>query len=49
MIQSLPPYFRLVPQARDEAQAWMPVVAAARLLEKVPGERDRLLRLVAGL
>lgn len=42
-------YFRLVPQARDEAQAWMPVVAAARLLEKVPGERDRLLRLVAGL
>ncbi len=42
-------YFRLVPQFREEAQAWMPVVAAARLLEKIPGEHHRLRRLVASL
>jgi aminoglycoside phosphotransferase (APT) family kinase protein len=39
-------YFRLAGIARDTVLRWLPCVAAARLVEGVPGEIDRLLAIV---
>lgn len=39
-------YFRLAGIARDSVLRWLPCVAAARLIESVPGEIDRLLAIV---
>lgn len=39
-------YFRLAGIARDSVLRWLPCVAAARLVEGVPGELDRLLAIV---
>jgi len=39
-------YLRLRPGSREEIDAWIPVVAAARLSEDIPEEEPRLLALV---
>ena len=39
-------YLRLAAVGREQIIAWMPVVAAARLAERIEEERDALLRLV---
>ena len=39
-------YLRLSGRNRDTVLAWLPVLAAARLLEQVPDENERLLALV---
>jgi Ser/Thr protein kinase RdoA (MazF antagonist) len=39
----------LHPFTQGELDAWMLPVAAARLVEDIPGEKDRLLRMVRGL
>ena len=39
-------YLRLAPVGREQIDAWMPIVAAARLADGVEEERDALLRLV---
>lgn len=39
-------YFALAPDARAQLSSWQPIVAAARLSERVPGERAWLLRAV---
>jgi Ser/Thr protein kinase RdoA (MazF antagonist) len=39
-------YVRLRPLRDEEVEAWMPIVAAARLNERIPGEESALLRLV---
>ena len=36
-------YFRLRPEGRDQLAAWRPIIAAARLIEDIPGERERLI------
>jgi uncharacterized protein (TIGR02172 family) len=41
-------YFQLSSAPRSELAAWMPVVAAARLSEQIPGEAPRLLQIVRG-
>jgi aminoglycoside phosphotransferase (APT) family kinase protein len=43
-------YLRGATMRRADIDAWMPVIAAHRLTEAIPGERDTLLRLIdAGL
>lgn len=39
-------YFALRPENRTELQAWIVPMAAARLSEKIPGEREWLLNLI---
>ncbi|WP_332690805.1 phosphotransferase family protein [Devosia sp.] len=39
-------YVRLSGRAREAVLAWLPVLAAARLVEQVPGEHERLAALV---
>jgi hypothetical protein len=43
-------YFALRPYSRQQLARWLIPVAAGRLEEKIPGERDKLLALIdAGL
>jgi len=43
-------YASLIPDGNDELMKWMPVIAAARLDEKIDGEQDALLGMArAGL
>lgn len=39
-------YRKLIPVSREQIEAWIPVVAAARLIEHVPGEEDWLLDII---
>jgi aminoglycoside phosphotransferase (APT) family kinase protein len=39
-------YFELRPAGRDMLAAWQPIIAAARMNEKIAGERERLLEMV---
>jgi hypothetical protein len=39
-------YFQLCPGDRRQLAAWRPVMAAARLWERIPEENERLLALV---
>jgi Ser/Thr protein kinase RdoA (MazF antagonist) len=39
-------YFQLRPAGREQLAAWRPIVAAARLSENIPQERDWLLSLL---
>jgi uncharacterized protein (TIGR02172 family) len=39
-------YLALVPDTAHELQRWMPVIAAARLDENIPAERDALLKMI---
>jgi aminoglycoside phosphotransferase (APT) family kinase protein len=39
-------YMRLSGRSREAILAWLPVLAAARLVEQVPGEIERLVTLV---
>lgn len=41
-------YRRLQPTSDTEIEAWIPILAAARLNERIPAEETTLLRLVAG-
>ena len=41
-------YFTAAPPAPEQLDAWMAVVAGARLAERIPGEEKRLLALVQG-
>jgi hypothetical protein len=42
-------YCRIGGLARETVLAWLPYVAAAKLAEQAPGERDGLLDIVAAL
>lgn len=39
-------YTKLRPEGRARLARWQPIVAAARLAENIPGERDRLMALI---
>ncbi len=39
-------YFQGAPFSRPELQPWIAVIAAVRLRERIPGERERLLEMV---
>jgi aminoglycoside phosphotransferase (APT) family kinase protein len=41
-------YFALRPRGREQLAAWMIPVAAARLEEQIPGEREKLLPIIEG-
>jgi aminoglycoside phosphotransferase (APT) family kinase protein len=39
-------YFELHPAGRDRLAAWQPIIAAARMNEKIEGEREKLMEMV---
>lgn len=42
-------YFQLRPGDPRQLSAWQPVIAAARLKEKIPGEQEQLFALIKGI